>query len=426
MATNPTFVNVDPATILADILSDFQLLTGKTIEPAQPEYSIASAIAYREVLTKNRINAAGLSMLVDFSTAPVLDYIAALFNITRLAATGAVCTLQFNIVPGHLLVTIPLGTRVASTDGEVIFSTDDDVVVPVGINTVTVTATCQTTGSNGNGYAIGDVQTLMDPYAYISSVANTDITAGGSTEESDDELRARVKLATSKFSVAGSTNAYIYWAKSASALIADVAIATFNDFMPISNYSAYDPDTPYVFGNVVIKNGVFAVNIVPCTGVDPILDNDHWIKPGEVHVFSLLDNGALPTSAINAKILNVLSSTNVRPLTDVVCVKTPSEQKYSIVLDVVKKPDTVGSDLTSSLYTIINDFAIAKQSALGLDIVATYIESICRIDGVYDLTATIVPTTGTLTGRNLVVNSWQVAKMETGGITINITGSNNG
>ncbi len=424
--SNPVFVDADPASILSKILVDFELLTGKTIEPAQPEYAIASCIAYHKTLTMNRINEAGKSMLVDFSIAPVLDYIAALFNITRLPAEGAVCTLGFNIVSGHLAVTIPIGTRVASKDGNVIFATDDDVVVPVGTDYVEITATCQTVGSSGNNYALNAITELMDPYAYISSVSNKDITSGGSSEETDDELRARVKLATSKFSVAGSTNAYIYWAKSASSLIADVAIATFNDFMPIASYSSYDPDVAYKFGNTVIKNGVFAVCLVPNTGVDPITDTDYWLKPGEVHIFSLLDNGVLPTKAINDKILNVLTPNNVRPLTDRVFVKTPSEQKYSLTLDVVKKTDMIGSDLVSSLYTILNDFAISKQQALGLDIVATYIESICRVDGVYDVTATITPVAASLSGRNLVMNPWQVAKLTTGGITINITGSNNG
>jgi phage-related baseplate assembly protein len=424
--SNPVFVDADPAATLSKILVDFELLTGKTIEPSQPEYAIASCIAYHKTLTMNRINEAGKSMLVDFSIAPVLDYIAALFNITRLPAEGAVCTLGFNIVSGHLAVTIPLGTRVASKDGNVIFATDDDVVVPVGTDYVEVTATCQTVGSSGNNYAVNAITELMDPYAYISSVSNKDITSGGSSEETDDELRARVKLATSKFSVAGSTNAYIYWAKSASSLIADVAIATFNDFMPIVNYASYDPDVAYKFGDTVIKNGVFAVCIVPNKGVDPIIDTDYWVKPGEVHIFSLLDNGVLPTKAINDKILNILTANNIRPLTDSVFVKTPSEQKYSLTLDVVKKPDTIGSDLISSLYSILNDFAQAKQQALGLDIVATYIESISRIEGVYDVTATILPVGASLSGRNLVMNPWQVAKLTPGGITINITGSNNG
>jgi len=427
--TDPIFVDVDPALILSEVLSDFENLSGKPIEPAQPEYIIASAIAYHKALAMNRVNAAGKAMLVDFSTAPVLDYLAALFNITRLPTEGAVCTLGFTIVTGHMQVTIPLGTRVVSTDGLMIFSTDDDIVIPVGLDYVEVTATCQTLGTGGNGYGIGDISVIQDPYAYISSITNKNITAGGSDEESDDELRSRVQLATSKFSTAGSRNAYIYWAKTASSLISDIAVATLGDYLPITSISEYDNnrELAYSSGEFVTKNGVVAVCVKNGTkGIDPLTNTENWIKAGEVHIFSLLDNGELPTTAINDKISQILSDEKIRPLTDIVVVREPSEVLYSLVINVVKSPDSLGTDLTASLYTILNDFATAKKQALGLDIVASYIESICRITNVYDVTATIVPTTGNLTGRNLIVSPWQVAKLETGGIAITITGSNNG
>jgi len=425
--TDPIFVDSDPAVILSEVLSDFENLSGKTIEPAQPEYIIASAIAYHKALAMNRVNAAGKSMLVDFSTAPVLDYLASLFNITRLPAQGAVCTLGFTIVTGHLQVTIPLGTRVVSADGQMIFATDDDVVVPVGVDSVEVSATCQTTGVSGNGYGIGEINTVQDPYAYISAVTNTNITAGGSDEESDDELRSRVQLATSKFSTAGSRNAYIYWAKTASALISDVAIATLGDYLPIETIATYNNGTTYNINSFVTINGIVAVCVKNGTvGINPLTNTENWIKAGEVHIFSLLDNGEIPTTAINDKISQILSDENIRPLTDTVVVREPTELMYSLSVNVIKSPNALGSDLTSSLYTILNDFATAKKQALGLDIVATYIESICRISNVYDVTATIIPTIGSLTGRNLVVSPWQVAKLEAGGITITITGSNNG
>jgi phage-related baseplate assembly protein len=196
--------------------------------------------------------------------------------------------------------------------------------------------------------------------------------------------------------------------------------------MPINAYSDYDITKAYVYGDIVIKDGAFAVCILATAGTDPLTDTDYWMKPGDVFIYSLLDNGELPTDAVNGEIATILADTNIRPITDNVVVHTPSAQEYSLIVDIVKTPDTVGSELTANLYTILSDFGTTKNQALGLDIVASYIESLCRIDGVYDVTVTIVPTTGTLTGRNLVVDPWQVAIMETGGITINITGSNNG
>lgn len=375
----PVFAETNPSVILTQVLKDFTDMTGKVLNPAQPEYIIASCIAYHKALTMNRINEAGKAMLVDFSTAPVLDYLAALFNIIRLPAQGAVCTLGFDIVPGHMQVVIPLGTRISSTDGNVVFATDDDITVPVGTDYVEITATCETTGTAGNGYKVGDINQLQDPYAYISSVNNIDITAGGSDEESDAELRARIKLATSQYSVAGSRNAYIFWAKSADPSIIDIAVATYED--------------------------------------------DNNIPFGEVDIYALLKDAGIPTSAINNKILDILSSETIRPLTDTVVVKSPATISYSLTVDIVKYPEAQAS-LTNILYQRLNDFGVSKKQKLGMDIIETEIEALCRIDGVYDVSVTITSDGHPLTGRNLIVNPWEVAILDI--ISITLTGVNNG
>jgi len=375
----PIFVETDPAAILSEILADFTALTGREIYPGQPEYSICSCMAYHKTLTHNRINAAGKSMLVDFSANPVLDYLAAMFNITRLTAQSAVCTLRFILVPGHLRVTIPIGTRVRSTDGNAIFETNDDVTIEEGINTIDIVSTCQIVGLVGNGYAIGDISVLQDVYAYISSVSNLDLTSGGSDEETDIQLRDRIKLATSQYSVAGSRNAYKFWAKSASPLITDVEVVTYSEN-----------------------------NTVPF---------------GEVWIYPLLLNGEIPSDALKSEIAVVLSAENVRPMNDTVLVKNPEVVEYSIELSVVKKPEANGSDLISSITAILAAYGVTNYTTLGVDIVASYIESICRSENTYDVTAEIV-SEKVLSGRNLIISPWELAKQT--GITITITGSNNG
>jgi phage-related baseplate assembly protein len=377
--TEPIFVETDPAKILSEILADFTALTGREIYPGQPEYSICSCMAYHKTLTMNRINETGKAMLVDFSQNPVLDYLAALFNIVRLPAASASCTLLFNLINGHLAVTIPIGTRVRSTDGNAIFETVDDITVNEGVNSVSILATCQTTGISGNGYDIGVVSVLQDVYAYISSVSNLELTSGGSDEETDQQLRDRIKLATSQYSVAGSRNAYIFWTKSANALITDVAVVTYSE-------------------------------------------ND-TIVPGEVWIYPLLKDGQIPSSSLITEIETVLRAENVRPMTDTVLVKSPEVVDYQLEINVVKRPEYNGVDLITKLTVILNSFGIANYTMLGIDVVASYIESICRIEGVYDITVTI-DSTKALTGRNLIIEPWELAKQS--GLTVTVTGSNNG
>ena len=62
---------------------------------------------------------------------------------------------------------------------------------------------------------VGQINTLVDPIAYISSVSNTTASTGGTDTEDDENYRERIQLAPESFSVAGSEGAYIYWARSA-------------------------------------------------------------------------------------------------------------------------------------------------------------------------------------------------------------------
>lgn len=421
----PIFVNTDPQVILSEIINDFQNLTGRTIYPAQPEYAICSCLAYHKSLTLSRVNEAGKAMLVDYATYPVLDYLAASYDIQRLEATKAVCTLRFALVSGHLEVVLPAGSRVISTDGNAIFETTEDTTIPVGTDTVDILAECQTSGDVGNDYGVGAISVLQDIYAYISEVGNIDITSGGSDEETDEQLRERVKLATSKFSVSGSRNAYIYWAKTASPLIVDVNISTLEDYLPISAYTEWTDDTEYTKGEWVTSGGILFCCIEDFTStVDPILDSSNWITAGDVHVYALLKDGELPSPALNTTIQDLLNAENIRPLTDNVKVLSAVDAEYELSIDIVKYTDYDGDRLQTQIEELITAYSIEKKQRLGRDIVASEIEKICLITGVYDATVTITPVTGSLTGRNLVVEAWEVAKMAD--LTVTITGSTNG
>ncbi len=359
----PVFVQVDTPTILAEVLADMQSLMGYEIMPATPEYAIASCLAYHKTLTLNRINSAGLSQLVQFATAPILDYLAENIGVTRLPEEKATCTVRFNIVPGHLQVLIPLGTRVSSADGTAIFETVDDYTVEVGVNTADIIVEAQTAGLAGNGYEIDTITNILDPYAFVSSVANLDATTGGSDAETDEQLRARIKLAPAQFSVAGSKQAYEYWAKTASPLIKYVNVMTYSD--------------------------------------------DITIPVGTVQIFPLLDSGVLPSPELIAEVLNILSSDSVRPLTDTVTVIAPVHVAYDIEITVTKTkdaPSTIADDIKAAAV----QYCYNRTKGIGLDIINSQIEKACSITGVYDISVTIVPDAATLTGDNLILANNEV------------------
>lgn len=74
----------DPQAITAEIVSQYETATGKTLYPAQVERLLIDLIAYRETLLRAAINDAARQNLVRFARAPMLDYLGELVGVARL------------------------------------------------------------------------------------------------------------------------------------------------------------------------------------------------------------------------------------------------------------------------------------------------------------------------------------------------------
>lgn len=362
----PVLVERDPAVIMAESKSMLEEILGRELQPAQVEQLILNFIVYREVLINNRFNAGMRQMLVQFSTAPVLDYLAGLVALERLPASNAGCTIRFTLVEGHGTVLIPAGTRIATVDGAAVFETDEDVPILPGVNTVDVEVSAQTAGKAANGYAPGTVNTILDPLAFVAAAENIDRTGGGSDDETDEQLRERMKLAPSQYSSAGSVASYKFYAKSANALITDVSVTS-----PVPG----------------------AVLIVPLT------EADH-----------------APEQVIR-DVYDTCSAENVRPLNDTVIVAAPSGRSYSIRVDIELYENTDAAAAQEEITAPLREWATEKSKWLGQDVIRSHIAQICRLQSVYDLNV-LQP------AENIVVTKEQYAKCS--GIEVNIIGFNRG
>ena len=80
-------------------------------------------------------------------------------------------------------------------------------------------------GAAANGLNAGQWLPVQ-PLPFVGRVEQTEAASGGSDEESDDALRVRAQLAPESWSTAGPAESYRYWAKSADARIADVAVSS--------------------------------------------------------------------------------------------------------------------------------------------------------------------------------------------------------
>ena len=163
----PSFVQRDPDAIMAEIKTQMEDLLGRELQPGQVEQLILQIIGFREVLLLERFNAGMAQLLYQFSTAPMLDYVAALLAVERLTAANAGCMVEFTLVPGHGSVVIPIGTRVATANGQVIFATVDDLIIAPEEMTVEMMVTAQDPGKAGNGHPPGTVTKILDPYAFV-------------------------------------------------------------------------------------------------------------------------------------------------------------------------------------------------------------------------------------------------------------------
>jgi phage-related baseplate assembly protein len=363
----PNFIERDATTIINEMIADYELRTGRTLEPAQVETLLINAFAYRELLLRNQIQDASLQNLVDYARFPMLDNLGVLVGVVRLPAALAQTTLLLTLVSGHGDVVIPAGLRVNSTDGRAVFELVEDTTVLTSDDTVSATFIAQTAGKLSNDYAIGTVSVILDPQPYLATASNTSITSGGSDEETDEQLRDRIKLAPSAFSNAGSYKAYEFWTKSTSPLIIDVAVT------------------------------------------NPI--------PGTVEIFPLMANLATTPIEILEAVETVLNSDRIRPLTDTVVATSPTAVDTAITVGLILYDGAVQGDILPVVITNLEAFRDGRRKLLGQDIVIDQIKALCMIDGVYKANVTVPAT-------DLVISETQFANITS--INVTVTGTNIG
>lgn len=337
--TPPTIVDIDPEAIFLDIKTDFEArmqaqgYTGYLVYPGDPMYAALRTLAYRETVQLAKVQSAALQTLVSFSTAPVLDYLAQNRNVTRLAATAAVCTIRFTLVNGHGALTIPAGLRVATVDGKYFFATNAETFVIPGANSIDIDCTADEVGEGGNGYQPGDVNVIADPQPYLTAAANLDETSLGSDEETDAALRERVILANSTYSNAGSEEAYEYFARSVSPAIIDVKATT-----------------PY---------------------------------PGTADIYVLTNSLQTTTQAVLDEVDAVLSPLNIRPMCDTKNVLSAIRIPYALNINLTLFEGETSQTEIDTVTAALTSYTNASARKIGIDVLESQVRKLAKTDAVY-------------------------------------------
>lgn len=302
-------------------------LTGKqiTLQPGDDAYILIYAQAARDYAVLQSINFAARQNFLKYASGTYLDNLAANTANVRDAPKAAVVTLQFTLSKLQSTATIiPKGTR-ASPGSNIYFATDAEAEIPAGSLSAATSATCLKTGTAGNGYIAGQINSLVDPVPYIASVTNTEASAGGSDAETDLSLAEKIFSGPEGFSVAGPSGAYDYFTRQFSQSIADTYISSPN--------------------------------------------------PGEVNIRVLLSGGTLPNQAFLDELSDYLNDRERRPLTDQLTVAAPDVQDFDIsltyYLDAADKNNV--TSIQNAVSSAVADYVSWQQGKIGRDIIPDHL-----------------------------------------------------
>lgn len=349
-------VDDNPETVLAEMIADYELRTGKTLQPAHIERLLINSFAYRETLTRQQINEAYRQQHVRFATGLSLDLCGDDVNTSRLEASAARCTLRFQAAEFVGTVDIPIGTMVSV--GDLLFTTIEQGQLSASRPQMDLQAVCTETGTRGNGWAVGQINTLQTTLTGANKMTaqNISVPTGGADTETDDAYRERVLLAPESFSVAGSVGAYQYWARAVSSAICDVHVANARDSS----------------GNPI--GGTVAITVLTKTG--------------------------LPERELLTQIYNEVSGEKKRPLCDTVVVNAPETVDYTLNAELVLFTGANALEVKTAAEQAWESYETRRREKLGGDIVPLDVMSVLKVAGVYNVNL-IAPTL-----RVITPNQW--------------------
>ncbi|EFL9916291.1 baseplate J/gp47 family protein [Escherichia coli] len=315
-----TFADSNPTDITTRSIRAFESITGETLAPADPRRLFILSLCEIIIQQRKAIDFSAKQNLLTYGGGEYLDHIGYLTDTPRLEAQSALTTFEFNLstkLSG--IYTIPAGTQI-STGNSVIFQTDVLLEIPAGKTVGTVSGYAVIPGLSGNGFLPGQINELVTPLPYVSSVRNLTTSNSGADTESDDNYAERIKLSPEKLSTAGPEDSYKYWTRTANQNIKDVNV--------------YTP------------------------------------SPGTVEIRSLLENGDIPSDELLEQINSVLSATNIRPFTDKVLVKKPESIEYDIIIKYwINSSDKNRTTLIQSeVEKAIDEYKQWQHSVMGRDI----------------------------------------------------------
>lgn len=308
--------------LISRFQTHYQELTGKPLQlsKADPNRLILLSCAQLIYQGLQNVDKAGKMNFIKYAYGDFLKNLAMFKNVTAMKPKKATVKVKWCLSEVRETVTpIPAGSRVTA-NYDVYFETTEYQEIPIGKREIIVQMTCTVPGAEGNDFAPGELNIVVDPIGFIDSAVNIETSRGGSGEESDQSLAERTYLAPSSYSTAGPDDAYIYWAKNYDPLVGDVF-----------------PDSP---------------------------------TPGVVDIRFILIDGSSPDEAMIEGMEKHLQQRGKRPLTDQVIVSAPDAVPYFIKLNYyINSSDTANAaSIQERAIQAVEEYKSWQCAKIGRDI----------------------------------------------------------
>lgn len=330
------FLETDTETVISSMIAlyeEMQRAEGRDnykVRPGSPERLFISWAAAIIVQQRTLINETAKMNVPRYAAKSeneeYLDSLAEIFKDTqRLPASPASATFRFYISePQQQSTIIPAGTRI-SFDGVIIFATSEVLEIRAGETSGEVEAVCTQPGTVGNGLVAGQVKEVVDLFDHYQKAENITTTSGGAEKEDNESYYERMRGSMESFSTAGPINGYIYWTKTVSPAVLDVAVTS--------------PEACYVDVRVILRDGQEA------------------------------------TEAVLKEIEEALNASDIRPLTDIVTVSAPETVDFSVdaTFWIAQPNRESAAAIEREVRAAVDSFIIWQTSKIGRDINPSYL-----------------------------------------------------
>lgn len=235
------FLDYDAQTIHDEIIGYLQAGAGEVLPEGDERRTFGEAMTAYFLAVKADVDDVAKQKMLKYARGEVLDALGEMYGCERIVAVAATCTLRFEIAQAVSYdLVVPSGTVASTPDGRA-FVTDAAATIEAGTTRADVSATADDVGSEYNGYVAGSVTVIRSALAFSATVENTDVTAGGTDGEPDDDegnesFRQRILLAQNAVNTAGTKSSYMAFAMAADANVASVQVPDLDEAYTVYIY----------------------------------------------------------------------------------------------------------------------------------------------------------------------------------------------